>query len=50
MSNEIKNIIIEEVKEILDEKYGFEIYIAMKNEDPKIKKFILEEGDPSSND
>lgn len=49
MSDEIKNEITLEIEEILNEKYGFEIYIATKNGEPKIKKFILEEGNPNNN-
>lgn len=36
------------IKEILDAEYGFEIYVAMKNGDQIMKKFVLDEGDPNN--
>lgn len=36
------------IKEVLDAEYGFEIYVAMKNGDPIMKKFVLDEGNPNN--
>ncbi len=38
------------IREILDEQFGFEIYIVMKDGEQLIKRFILEEGNPSETD
>lgn len=46
----LKDTIISTIKEILDEQYGFEIYIVMKSGDKLIKRFILDEGNPNEPD
>lgn len=37
------------ITEVLDGEYGFEIYVAMKNGEPNMKKFVLDEGKPNYN-
>ncbi len=32
------------IREILDERYGFEIYVIMKDGEQLIKRFVLDEG------
>lgn len=36
-----------EIRDLLQGGYGFDVYIAMKNDDQPIKKFILDEGNPA---
>lgn len=43
ITSKIKNV-------ILQGTYGFDVYIAMKTTDNPIKKFILEEGKPETQD
>jgi len=38
------------IREILDERYGFEIYVIMKDGEQLIKRFVLDEGNPNEND
>ena len=38
------------IREILDERYGFEIYVIMKEGEQLIKRFVLDEGNPNEND
>lgn len=35
------------IREILDERYGFEIYVIMKDGEQLIKRFVLDEGNPN---
>ena len=42
-----KERITAEIKNILDSDCGFDIYIAMKDEDTLIKRFVLDEGSPT---
>ena len=37
------------IREILDERYGFEIYVIMKDGEQLIKRFVLDEGNPNEN-
>ena len=46
----LKQRITSAIREILDEQFGFQIYIAMKNEDKQLRRFILDEGEPDEND
>lgn len=43
----LKERITTAIKEILDADYGFEIYIAMKDGEQAIKRFVLDEGNPN---
>ena len=43
-----KERITKAIKEVLDAEYGFEIYVAMKNGDQLMKKFVLDEGKPET--
>ena len=38
------------IKEIFNEQFGFEIYIAMKEGEQLLKRFVLDEGDPNETD
>ena len=40
----LKKRITKAIKEILDEEYGFEIYVVMKHGNQIMKKFVLDEG------
>lgn len=43
----LKNKIVSRIKDVIDKQYGFDIYITMKNGNPLIKRFILDEGNPN---
>ena len=45
-----KQRIIAAIKEIFNEQFGFEIYIAMKEGEQLLKRFVLDEGDPNETD
>lgn len=45
-----KERITKAIKEVLNERYGFEIYIIMKEGEQLIKRFVLDEGRPNEND
>ena len=45
-----KQRIITAINEVLDEQFGFEIYIVMKEGVQLIKKFVLDEGSPNATD
>ena len=34
------------INEVLDEQFGFEIYIVMKDGEQLVKRFVLDEGNP----
>ena len=42
----LKTRIIETIQSVLNSDCGFDIYVAMKNDNVLIKRFVLEEGDP----
>lgn len=44
----LKERITNAIKEILDEEYGFEIYVVMKHGNPIMKRFVLDEGKPNN--
>lgn len=46
----LKQRIIAAIEEILNESFGFEIYIALKDGEQLIKRFILDEGNPNETD
>lgn len=46
----LKQRITAAINEILNERYGFEIYIIMKNGEQPVKRFVLDEGNPNEND
>ena len=35
------------IREVLNEQFGFEIYIVMKQEEQLVKRFVLDEGNPN---
>lgn len=43
----LKQRITSAIKEVLDEQFGFEIYIVMKEGEESIKHFVLDEGNPN---
>lgn len=45
-----KQRITTEIREILDERHGFEIYIIMKHGEQRMKRFVLDEGNPNETD
>ena len=38
------------INEVLDEQFGFEIYIVMKDGEQLVKRFVLDEGNPNETD
>ena len=46
----LKQRITESVRNILNSDFGFDIYIVMKDGDPLLKRFVLEEGNPDTAD
>ncbi len=46
----LKERITEKIKEVLRGGYGFDVYIAMKDGEERIKRFVLEEGRPTEHD
>lgn len=46
----LKQRITAEIREILNERFGFEIYIVMKDGEQLIKHFVLDEGNPNEVD
>lgn len=45
-----KQRIITAINEVLNEQFGFEIYIVMKEGEQLIKRFVLDEGSPNATD
>lgn len=45
-----KQRIIAVINEVLNEQFGFEIYIVMKNGEQLVKRFVLDEGAPNETD
>lgn len=45
-----KQRITSAIREVLDEQFGFEIYIIMKSGEQLIKRFVLDEGNPNTTD
>ena len=46
----LKQRITAEIREILNDSFGFEIYIVVKDEEQLIKRFVLDEGNPNEAD
>ena len=46
----LKERITEKIEEVLRGGYGFDVYIAMKDGEERIKRFVLEEGRPTEHD
>lgn len=46
----LKQRITSEIDEIFNTQFGFQTYIAMKDEDKQLRRFILDEGEPDEND
>ena len=44
----IKERVTTAINEILNEQFGFEIYVILKNGEKPIKKFVLDEGKPTA--
>ena len=42
-----KNRLVEQIRDLLKGDYGFDVYIAMKNDSQAIKRFVLDEGSPT---
>lgn len=38
------------IKEVLNEQFGFDIYIVMKDGEQLVKRFVLDEGSPNATD
>ena len=38
------------INNVLNEKFGFEIYIVMKDGEQLVKRFVLDEGNPNETD
>lgn len=45
-----KQRIVAAINEVLNEQFGFEIYIVMKEGNQLVKRFVLDEGDPNETD
>ena len=38
------------INKVLNEQFGFEIYIVMKDGEQLVKRFVLDEGNPNETD
>ena len=43
-----KERLVTKIQKILQDRFGFDVYIAMKNDEEAIKRFVLYEGNPGS--